>query len=305
MLNPFSNKGPREKLLAAEILKLRTRATALAGEIGDGEGEIVAKRDELAQLYIPPGTDTGATDRAIANLSTAEATVRAKIAALAKLETLILTKEAELADLINEKVKEETIKTLGTRERRFRTAHAGLMTALREYRDSAGDLGPTVPEAKQLEVFADALATTDLPTAETLVATLVANHIRAVRNGTAPAALPTAEAAAPPPKPASPVAATTPVFTVKPIRWREPSNATMVRYHPQYAPLDLPHELAEEALSKHLAIAITDGRVRDLKRNNAPRHTHPEQCQWLGDPGDAEPVEAATGERILHSAFDN
>jgi hypothetical protein len=244
-------------------------------------------------------------DKASAAVAAAESEVKAKLAAIGRVEATISAKEAQLTGILDAQARKATVETLEVRERRFRAAHAALLKGLREYTEAAGDLAPVIIEARQLEIFADALATTDLPTAATLVTTLVGNHIAAVKAGSAPAGLPQAGAAAPTTTTASPVLATTRIFTLQGVRWREPSNVAMTRYHPQYADLDLPRDLAAQAFAANIAITITDARVRDLKRQHAPKNLHPDQCSWIGDPGDDEPATVPNGERIMHSAFGN
>jgi hypothetical protein len=76
-----------------------------------------------------------------------------------------------------------------------------------------------------------------------------------------------------------------------------------MRFHPQYADLDLPHALADQAIAGSLAILITDRRVADFKRQHAPRHIHPEQCSWVGKGNEPDDAPKARHEPIRHSAF--
>jgi hypothetical protein len=269
MLNPFSNKGStRDKTLSAEILKSRIRATDLGREIAEGEAEIIIKRDELAQLY-SPGNDTAAIDRTTTALAAAEVPVKGKIAALAKLENQVAAKENELADFRDAEIRKRTIEQLQVREHRFDAASKSLLAALEEYAAATGAIAPVVPEAQQLHIFAHSLAVNELPVAADLVTTLLGNYVRAIQSRTAPAALPQPAAPA-----AKPVLVALPeetrLFTLKPVRWCDPGNPQMVRFHPQFAPLSLPPDLAEKAIAANLAISVVDKRVGELRRAHAP-----------------------------------
>jgi hypothetical protein len=299
--NPF--KGPRERSLAAEITASRIRLADLGRELADAETLVATSQTKLVDLHVAEGISRDTLDKASAAVAAAEREAKAKLAAITKIEASIASKEAELAAIVDTQTR-ATVKTLDARLRRFRAVHADALKVLAEYAVAARDLVPVVPEAQGLEIFADNLFRVDLPNSERHLGTVVESYIVAVKNGTAPAALqavftPPPRLVAEPPAPAA-----TRVFTIKGVRWKDPANPAMVRFHPQFAALDLPLDLAAQAIGANVALAITDPKVAELKRHHAPKALGLEQCEWIGEPTIDEPPTPTKSERVLHSAFE-
>jgi hypothetical protein len=134
---------------------------------------------------------------------------------------------------------------------------------------------------------------------------MVIDGLRAHRNmvlaGNAPATLRAPKA---PPAPTLPAPATTKLFTLKPVRWRDQGNAAFTRRHPAFSQIDLPPALAERAIVLNAAIAVNDPRVRTLSRGRSPVHAPLEECVCLDEnPEPAAEPEQLHEEPIKHSAF--
>jgi hypothetical protein len=299
--NPF--KGPRERSLAAEITASRVRLADLGRELADAETLVATKQTELVDLHVQ-GISRDSIVKASAAVAAAESEVKGKLGAITKIEATIASKEAELAVIIDGQTRAATAKTLDARLRRFRAVHADALKVLAEYAVAARDLVPVVPEAQGLEIFADNLVRVDLPNSERHLGTVVESYILAVKNGTAPAALQATNAPTPKPVAEPEPAPTMRLYTLRPIKWCEPSNRKMIRYHAGFASLDLPPDLAQNAIAKSLAVLISDPRVADLRRHNPPKQVGLEGCEWIGPPAADEPMMVPNGERILHSRFD-
>jgi hypothetical protein len=300
MLNPFT-KTSREKSLAAEILKLRSRSAELTKEIAEADATARVKQAAVTELHIQRA-DVGAIERATEAHMKAELDVKNRNSALATLEALIADKEAELGALRDAEARKRTVEELEVRKRHFDDANNILLAALVKYADAARELGLVIYEARSLHNFATKLHANEMPVAAELVASRVSDYVRMVQAGSAPASLPSVEPPAPP-KPVVKPPEVTRVFAMKPLRWNDPSNPGFTRCHPAFLPVDLPPHLAAEAIANNLAVHIGDPRVAKVTRAHAPKHSAPELCAWIGEHED-EPDEKPETERLLHSAFE-
>jgi hypothetical protein len=139
-------------------------------------------------------------------------------------------------------------------------------------------------------------AKAEVPAAVKMIAGILRDRARATLAGTAPAALPKAEQAAPavsvPPPPT-----TQRVFLVRHVKWTD--QAGQLRLAPAMHDADLPPAVATRALKSGAALALSDTRRKQLGGSKPPRRPNPDHCESL----DADTTSSAAAP-VKHSAFE-
>jgi hypothetical protein len=297
-INPFS-KSP-EKILAADIEKLRQRRVDVERQLPDAEAAIINRQAAARQLVIDRASDD-LVAKAEAAIGDAERREHTIIGALEQLDGEIAAKQAELSAIVDRKDRSKTAATV-----------EGIADDVADVMSRLAQLGQEVvevftraelytPDAAGMRVLGERI-TIEIPTtAELLVAGLKA-YRDSVIAGSAPAHA--REPAAPAPKPAAP-ALTTRVFSVKPLKWKDPGSPAFTLTRPAYAQVDLPPELAKSAIALHAAIAIDDPQVPNLRRHHPMKFAALPDCVAIDGHVDDEPdpTPVYRDEIARHSAF--
>jgi hypothetical protein len=159
-----------------------------------------------------------------------------------------------------------------------------------------------ISEAKGLEIFATS-SLVQVPEATAYVSMLLRERARMVIDGTAPATLPTPEAAFVPTIPAKPV--TRRLFSLKPVSWTDANGD--LRVAQRWTDVDLPLACADRAIATNACVPMHDRARSQQTLRQWPGHPDPANCFSLDDPGVSAKAaaldEQPRDDGVLHSNF--
>lgn len=134
-------------------------------------------------------------------------------------------------------------------------------------------VSPFVFEARGLEAFSTSSGT-EVPSAVSIIASLLREHARSVLAGAAPATLPTPTAPFAPtiaPKPA-----TRSLFTLRAVSWTNGDGA--LRVAPKFSDAELPLDAADRAIAANVAVEMDSPLRNSSTRGQWPGRPDPANC---------------------------
>jgi hypothetical protein len=234
--------------LERSIVKDRDTAQAncirLATKLTDAEAAVTARRREAQQLALN-GADDGVLNAAEATLRGAldrQTTINAASTEAGKLLALL---ESQLAGTLDKKLRATTAAELTAMSDDLSQASDGVDIATTALSKIATRAAMFISEAKGLEIFATS-SLVQVPEASNYIGLLLRERARQVIDGSAPASLPTPEAAFVPTIPVKPV--TRRLFSLKPVSWTDGSGD--LRVAQRWNDVDLPIPAAEKAIER-------------------------------------------------------
>jgi hypothetical protein len=191
-----------EKSAAKDRDDAQANVARLAGKLSEAEVAIIAAKG-LAQLAALSGDD-GGLDAAEAAEHTAQRRHGTITAALAESKKLLTLLESQIAEVADKKQRSATAAEVEALAADIEQAAESFDIAISALSAITAKIAPFVSEARGLEAFS-ASSKIEVPSATTIIASLLREHGRAVLRGEAAATLPTPEAPFVPTIPAKPV----------------------------------------------------------------------------------------------------
>jgi hypothetical protein len=207
----FLNPKTADKRLGDAVASRDATAARLAA----AQGAVAECRATLQQLAVQ-GADDAALASGEAKLLDAERRVSTLAPALAEIEALLATLEADRAKTLDEKTRAATAASVNALADEFVEIATAYDTSTAALTDVAGRVVAVTFEATGTHVFAQS-SRIEVAAATVVVAECLRQYARAVVNGLAPAEMP---------KPAPPAAKTVPVMPVLAVAQTVTANPT-------------------------------------------------------------------------------
>jgi hypothetical protein len=290
-----------EKVLQRDFDSARTSRDAVAKRLATAQQLVTEREATLCRL-----AGEGAPDDALATaergLSDSERRVETLARSLTEADAKVVKLNAELAAIVDKKQRAATSAELLAMAIDLEQANAGVDIAMNALSKIATRAAVLISEAKGLEIYA-ASSLIQVPEAVGYVGSLLRERARLVIDGSAPASLPTSEAAFVPAIPAKPV--TRRLFALRAISWTDANGD--LRVSQKWHDADLPIPAAERAIATNACVSMHDRARSQQTLRQWPGHPDPANCFSLDDPNAAAPADTADeqprDDAVLHSGF--
>jgi hypothetical protein len=263
------------------------------------EAKLAEARSSVEALALE--SDEAALDRALQSRRAAEDKLAALHGAAAKIGKEISAIEAQIDKVVDQRCRSETSAAVNTMADRVQRAAAAFDEAAKEMEAASNEAGPLIPEAQAVHQFVLDARTQLVPAVEMIVAALKA-HARGVSSGHGPASLPRPAAPAPKLAIVPPMPPDVNIFLLQNLKFVAANGEIVVcgknKRH------DVPRPLAEKALAEHLALPLSDKRIRDLEYGANPLEPDEASCAWIGPPAKAKPPPKSTAAPVMSSHFE-
>jgi hypothetical protein len=274
----FAKADPRAKL-ESQLQAKRAQLDGNAKRLQDAENRLTEARRKVDESAL--GDDAKALDSALANRRSVEDLVGALSAASGKISQEITGIETQIEQERDKIMRNETAEAIKDVAARLDDAMDGFDSAASALEACLRESAVIVLEAHGPVAYV-MNARTELVPALTNVLEALRQHCAGVLNGHYAASLP--QAAPEPPKLA--VVAPPPMLTVLAMQHlKYIGEDGAIACCGKYRKHILPKKLAELAVSSHLALELSDKRVRDLEGTAGMYVPSEESCTWLGPVG--------------------
>jgi hypothetical protein len=289
----------REKVAEKKLADTRTSRDALAARLAVARGAVAESNTALQQLAVQ-GADDAALAAGEAMLRDTERRVSTLAPALAEIEKLLVTLEADRAELLDKKTRTAT--AAAANELADELIEAGAA-----YDASTAILAEVSIRALAVSFEANGLAVSmassriAVAAAIPVIGEVLRQHGRRVLNGSEPAKFPTPEAPFVADVVVRPV--TKQVFCMKQVKWTTPEG---LRFAPKYAILELPPDVADRGLALKACTPIPGDAWATYKGTYVPFSHHREAINLDLDVdavAEGEPTGPLYGKAPMSKAF--